>query len=196
MPEMVMTVNKSDIYTEPTGFIPYEEMSFDNTYFSDRNLVEEDHTKRHFATYCVLMDVLRARYLVYDRAGAEKRLHGKSSIGIGGHVNYDDKGKGRNVFEVARDREVVEEIWMEYEDALPYHLGYILSSDDDVSSVHLGVVSLYAFFNHKPIEILETSLKNPRWMSIPGLLAWYGGDKFEHWSELVIEYLFGTQYGV
>ncbi|SUM33491.1 NUDIX hydrolase [Staphylococcus gallinarum] len=57
-----------------------------------RGDMEEDPTYKQLISYCILENE-RDEILVYERlsGGGEARLHGQSSIGVGGHMN-DVKG--------------------------------------------------------------------------------------------------------
>ncbi|WP_442246660.1 Y-family DNA polymerase, partial [Staphylococcus aureus] len=53
-----------------------------------RGDMEEDPSYKHLISYCLLENE-HGEILVYERlyGGGEARLHGQSSIGVGGHMN-------------------------------------------------------------------------------------------------------------
>jgi predicted NUDIX family phosphoesterase len=115
--------------------------------------------------------------LVYDRCGQEERLHGKMSIGIGGHVELlDDNVKD------AADRELLEETGLQ----VPYqdqrYIGRIAQTGTLVERVHLGL--LYQIYKPHTQELQPSGeLLNPRWMPTDDLLEKSVHGKLESWSQ-------------
>jgi len=81
--------------------------------------------------------------------GSDKRLHGRATFGVGGHISPTDGG-----IRSALAREWVEEVTT---DALPDFapLGLLNDDGDDVGRVHLGVVFI-AMLTSPLIHIRET----------------------------------------
>ena len=81
--------------------------------------------------------------------GSDKRLHGRASFGVGGHVSPSDGG-----IRAALAREWAEEVTT---DALPNFapLGLLNDDVDDVGRVHLGVVFI-SMLTSPLIHIRET----------------------------------------
>ena len=130
--------------------------SGDGVEFRERSELENDPTWKQIIPYIVLYrrnDPMfgMKTYLTYRRGGGqgEERLHGKRSIGIGGHV--EDKDMTTGVFatgwEKSMYRELNEEVKLTARNVhgMPVQPGmmlYGMLNDDsnDVGKVHLGLV--------------------------------------------------------
>jgi len=93
--------------------------------------LESDPAWRQLVVYAVVQDE-HDRFLTYDRAGTEKRLHGLISLGVGGHV------EGTESIRQAIERELFEEIGV-----VPNLVEFcgLLALDTTITEqVHLGIV--------------------------------------------------------
>lgn len=117
--------------------------------FRPRAQVEEDLSWRQIATYCLVMDGSRCVFR-YPRSGGERRLNGRWSIGVGGHVNADDVkfSWGTSIswcWTIGRavSRELDEELDREvcFRFANPILIGLIDDRSDPVGRHHLGCVA-------------------------------------------------------
>ncbi|MBD3319203.1 hypothetical protein GF342_04815 [Candidatus Woesearchaeota archaeon] len=125
----------------------YEQRILQHYEFEPKESVEWDTLRKQPIPYVLVVNPTSKRVLVYKRAVddetyTERRLQGKISIGIGGHVRKKDLSAD-NPLLCARDREFNEEIETRGP-ARMKHLGYINYDGDDVSRVHFGI--LYAAF--------------------------------------------------
>src|SRR2546428_6358723 len=64
--------------------------------FTPRASVEEDPSFKQIIPYLIVRH--RGRLFLVQRSteGGETRLHGKYSIGVGGHINRGDRGRAQN----------------------------------------------------------------------------------------------------
>ena len=128
------------IQDEETKYI-YETISQFET--KRRGDMEEDPSYKQLISYCILENE-DDEVLVYERlsGGGESRLHGLSSIGVGGHMN--DVPEAVTVEEVIREnaaRELEEEVGLNKQDVANMELiGFINDDQDEVGKVHIGVV--------------------------------------------------------
>jgi predicted NUDIX family phosphoesterase len=116
--------------------------------FRDRDTAEEDPSFKQIIPYIVFATPAR-KLFTYRRTpkGGESRLHGRRSIGIGGHINTDDFGADNPsplvTYTRGLHREIAEELelepWRIYESEV---VGLLNDDTDKVGSVHLGVVHL------------------------------------------------------
>lgn len=154
--------------------------------FMRRGDVEDDPTMQQVIPYVVVS--IGGVYLVYNRGkkGRENRLADEWSIGIGGHINPEDKSERVvNPFDVvmhAMKREVTEEIGVSKAILDSSHfqfLGLLKSNASPVNQVHFGVV----FILRLPEVELKTTGEVDRyhWVTKEKLAEY----SLEEWSEIV-----------
>lgn len=153
-----------------------------------RGDMEEDPNYKQLISYCMLENE-NDQLLVYERlsGGGEDRLHGQSSIGVGGHMN--DIVGADTINEVLRtnaQRELEEEVGLASEESqnLQY-IGFINDDTNEVGEVHLGVVFKIKV-NSNDAEVQETDTLKIKWVE-QGSIDNY--DDFESWSALILEAL-------
>jgi predicted NUDIX family phosphoesterase len=153
-----------------------------------RGDMEEDPNYKQLISYCLLENE-NDQLLVYERlsGGGEDRLHGQSSIGVGGHMN--DIVGADTINEVLRtnaQRELEEEVGLAPEKSqnLQY-IGFINDDTNEVGEVHLGVVFKIKV-NTNDVEVQETDTLKIKWVE-QGSIDNY--DDFETWSSLILEAL-------
>jgi predicted NUDIX family phosphoesterase len=156
-----------------------------NHSFRSRATVEEDPSFKQIIPYVVVRH--ENRYLIMQRTNrqSEKRLHGKSSIGIGGHINDLEKpAAGQNVLHAGLERELEEEIHL-HGRRLSLNLGGIISDDSTpVGQVHMGLVFLMQT-DSPDFTVNEPDLMTAEWADIDQLRARH--DTMETWSQIVLD---------
>jgi predicted NUDIX family phosphoesterase len=109
-------------------------------FFVERAAAETEPRWKQIIPYCLIRfgdQLFVTRRLA---RGGETRLHGKRSIGIGGHINPVDAAEGAaDRFEVGMRREVEEEILLPGAWS-PTPLGWINDDTTEVGAVHVGLV--------------------------------------------------------
>ena len=114
--------------------------------------------------------------------GGEARLHGKISIGVGGHINpVDEQG---DMLMKGLWREIHEEVELHSHGEL-CSCGFINDDSNSVGSVHLG-----ACFTHETegeVAVKETEKLEGLWMTLPERKASY--DYMETWTQIALEVL-------
>ena len=106
--------------------------------FIDRPAAEDDPSYKQIIPYVVLTQkgqVFSTRRL---NKGGESRLHGKVSIGIGGHINPVDETDRRSVLMKGLERELDEEVYIQRRGELVPR-GFINDDGNGVGAVHLGL---------------------------------------------------------
>lgn len=158
----------------------------------ERSQAEEDESWRQVIPYClVVFDYIPPMIFSYKRlGGSEERLEGMCSIGIGGHVELEDRSKGSPVLDAAH-REIREELVVPegyHLDVDPCPVMSIALDDTPVDRVHVGIVYLATIFDSKgPIRKVE-----PRESCISGEMittkrAKEQIDRYEPWSKYILE---------
>jgi len=105
--------------------------------------------------------------------GGESRLHGKISVGIGGHINDGDKKLHANPIWGGMWRELGEELCLPgCKQIRPVPIGVVNHDQDPVGKVHIGLVFHAPVNNDAVIHVKETD-------QLQG--------KFVSWRELPIE---------
>jgi predicted NUDIX family phosphoesterase len=105
--------------------------------YLDRPLAEEDPTHKQLIPYVVLRDGERLFLMHRTDAGGDARLHGKASIGVGGHLNPVDDGD--DALMAGLRREWAEELEADWEPEFEL-IGLLNDDSNPVGAVHLGVV--------------------------------------------------------
>lgn len=151
-----------------------------------RGDMEEDSTFKQLISYCLLENE-KGEILVYERLsdGGEERLHGQSSIGVGGHMN-DVMGADsiNEVLRVNAQRELEEEVGLAKEDSQNMeYLGFINDDNNEVGKVHMGIVFKITV-STTDVEAKETDTLRIKWVE-KGSIESY--DDFETWSALILQ---------
>ncbi len=113
-------------------------------HFINRSRAEKDNKKKQIIPYILVQTVDGSMTAAYNRQGSEKRLHDLWSIGIGGHINPEDKISDTDDFQKilknGMSRELDEEL-VSRPLSDPIEFAGIISEDiTPVGCVHLGAV--------------------------------------------------------
>src|SRR5882762_9048993 len=119
--------------------------------FMDRPTAEESPAHKQLIPYVVVRDGPLVFLMERTVAGGDARLHGKASIGVGGHLNPVDDGE--DPLTDGLRREWSEELVTDWEPE--FRLVGLLNDDSNpVGSVHLGVVFVVEA-DGRPITVRE-----------------------------------------
>jgi predicted NUDIX family phosphoesterase len=148
--------------------------------YEPRTEMEGDPSFKQVIPYLVLRDGPRYFLMQRTTAGVDVRLHGRYSIGVGGHLNPGDGGLLGGL-----QREWAEEVVADFVPA--FRLVALLNDDTTpVGSVHLGAVYL-ADTGGRPVTIRETDKLTGAFASAADVEA--VADRLETWSRLAFEFL-------
>lgn len=200
MLKLVLCVSRDALFKQgidkKTGLYPLNlsKISKQDFHFINRGVVDSKDTQKHIEVGQTIPQVLpyvivknNDLILSYSRVGAETRLHGKRSIGIGGHIDIEDFNLAEeNPFMAcitkACCREIEEELNIKLDPNFEPMLNTaIIDLRDEVGTVHLGVVGVV---NISEIGKSE-ELHDPKWLTIDELKA--DIDNYEGWSRLLID---------
>lgn len=125
-------------------------------------------------------------YLLLQRTAqqAEKRLHNKYSLGIGGHINPVDDMEDENIIITSLYRELSEEVLVNDPDGLSF-IGIINDESNSVSKVHLGLLYVLEAATRE-FKVLETDKMTAQWVPEKELKKYYDG--LETWSQVVYDH--------
>ena len=147
--------------------------------YVERPLAEEDPGRKQLIPYVVVRDGERVFLMERSDAGGDRRLHGKASIGVGGHLNPVDHGEDALMAGLRRewDEELVADWSPEFR-----LVGLLNDDSNPVGAVHLGVVFAVEAAG-RAVEVREREKLSGSFVA-PGAVraAW---DRLETWSQLV-----------
>ncbi len=183
----------------PQGFVPFgkaldrrafEETVLEHGFFVERQYAERTPSLKQVIPYTVVRrgasEILLMRRL---KRGGEGRLHDKLTIGVGGHVNPEDKGARGAAHPLvgATWRELGEELILEGETELS-PLGLINDDSNPVGAVHVGLAQILTLEGQVRIreeDVLEGELILPERLAA----LREQGANFETWSSILIDQL-------
>jgi len=196
--EFVYVVERRALFelSFPHGFVPaaqhqqetrsYLQRIQRHGFFIERRKAEEDSAFKQIIPYVVVVQNDKVLLLERTHKQGEARLHGKRSIGIGGHINPGDETQ--NVLLGGMRREIEEEL--EIRGSAQYRVAGFLNDDSTaVGSVHFGLVVLAHVEAHAPVEIREKDKMEGRFVVESELLELHRSDRarFETWSALLLD---------
>ena len=151
--------------------------------YEPRPSMEQDPSFKQVIPYLVLRDGSRYFLMQRTNAGGDPRLHGRYSIGVGGHLNPGDGGLLGGL-----RREWDEELVADF--VPPFELVALLNDDTTaVGAVHLGAVYV-ADAAGREVTIRETDKLTGAFAEPDAVRA--VRDRLETWSSLVFDFLEGA----
>ncbi len=153
-----------------------------NAFFIDRDIAENDETLRQLIPYVLMRQQGKFLLLRRTKKQQERRLHGKLSLGVGGHINLNDGSTPWQAFLKGMEREIHEEVDVEVLQ-LSY-MGLLNDTSSPVSRVHVGLVYL--------AEVRFLGLNEPDMFDF-----WFVDlteieqrrEELEGWSKLALDFL-------
>lgn len=165
-----------------------DQMSSARPCFVDRSRAENDNDFKQIIPYILLADSGN-RLATYTRNGSEKRLAGRMSLGIGGHLRSEDFTGGRfswlELFGKALKRELLEELPGFILSADPEFLGIINEEQSPVGRGHIGMVFVIRGIDAANVVSGE-ELGSLDWVAVSELTS-MNGNGFELWSWLALQ---------
>jgi predicted NUDIX family phosphoesterase len=151
--------------------------------YLDRPTAEEDPSHKQLIPYVLVRDRDRVFLMHRTGAGGDPRLHGKASIGVGGHLNPVDEGQ--DALMAGLRREWAEELEADWEPEFRL-VGMLNDDTNPVGSVHLGVV-FEVDAAGRSVDVREHDKLVGAFADAEGLAA--SRDRLETWSLLVADAL-------
>lgn len=151
--------------------------------YLDRSVAEDDPTHKQLIPYVVVRDGSGVFLMQRTDAGGDPRLHGKASIGVGGHLNPVDEGE--DALDAGLRREWAEELEADWEPTFRL-VGFLNDDTNPVGAVHLGVVFTVEA-QGRSVAVREHEKLTGAFVEADAIAdAW---DRLETWSQLVAEVL-------
>jgi predicted NUDIX family phosphoesterase len=180
----------------PQGFIPaaalslatLEQVVAEQGFATLRERAEATPEWKQPIPYCaVLAD---AEVLCVERLPkqGEGRLHGKLSLGFGGHVDASDIDGSGDLVQRALDRELAEELGLPPERARRRFLGVINDDSSPVGVVHFGLAFAQWVADPKSVQVRESSkMRGAFRRLVDSDELWQDLQRFESWSRILLE---------
>ena len=151
--------------------------------YLERPIAEDDPTHKQLIPYVVVRDGELVFLMRRPDAGGDSRLHGKASIGVGGHLNPVDEGE--DALMTGLRREWAEELEAAWEPEFRL-IGLLNDDTNPVGAVHLGVV-FEVQADGRPVDVGERDKLAGAFADADEVAAAW--DRLETWSRLVAEEL-------
>ena len=151
--------------------------------YLDRPAAEADPGHKQLIPYVVVREGASVFLMHRTDAGADARLHGKASIGVGGHLNPVDHGE--DALLAGLRREWAEELEADWEPEFQL-IGLLNDDTNPVGAVHLGVVFTVEA-DGRPVAVREHDKLTGAFVNADELGEAWG--ELETWSVLVAEVL-------
>lgn len=162
-------------------------------YWRLRCEVETDTSLRQVIPYVVLN--CKGKYFVTKRIDGDKRLKGKYSIGVGGHVDLVDYCSGEGVYNIVNaegtisnciTRELQEETTLDKMFKFE-GIDTFIDDSEDVSKVHICYLIVAHIDDY--VDIKETDKLEGQWVTKEELGELIKSKQFENWSLIAISKL-------
>lgn len=170
------------------------------TWLGPRGVLEGDERFRQIIPYVVVKQGSRIVTYVRGETGGEARLHGRISIGVGGHIDIPDivDNAGANgsptislglTLEGAAARELTEELHFDGAEHSfgPVWKALIVDNADPVGRVHVGVLGVINVSPGVKITAAEDCVSELAWMTVDELAA--ADDRLEGWTRIALDAL-------
>jgi predicted NUDIX family phosphoesterase len=151
--------------------------------FRPRSEVEMDSSMKQIIPYLIVRHGDRLFLFQRSPAGGEPRLHGKFSVGVGGHINGDDVVDARDVIAAGVQRELQEELVIR--GGWRARLVGVLNDDSTpVGRVHFGLVHVVEI-DSPDVSVREPDMLSGRLAPLEDVLA--VRTRMETWSQLILD---------
>ncbi len=151
--------------------------------FRPRAQVEEDASLKQIIPYMLVRH--RTQLFLFQRApsGGEARLHGKYSIGVGGHINRRDVEGAADPVAAGLRRELGEELRIEAQWQARL-VGVLNDESNAVGEVHFGLVHVIEV-ERPAVSVREAGALSGRLVDPQEVRALR--DRMETWSQLILD---------
>ena len=151
--------------------------------YVDRPIAEDDPTLKQLIPYVVVRSGASVFLMHRTDAGGDPRLHGRASIGVGGHLNPVDEGE--DALMAGLRREWDEELTTDWEPRFEL-VGLLNDESNPVGAVHIGVVFTVEA-DGRAVEVRERDKLVGAFAAADDVAASW--ERLETWSQLVVEAL-------
>lgn len=155
-------------------------------FFLPRKDVEQNNNYKQLIPYVIITYKDKILHYVRGKGSGEKRLHFLGSIGIGGHINFNDISLLKTDIETyfsAVEREVFEEINVKskYSSSI---IGVLNDDSNPVGEVHFGIIHHWKL-EEPLVEKNEKEITQISFKTIDEIEKDF--DSLESWSKLCVK---------
>lgn len=187
--EEILVVPRALLLPEPVqGFTTEEAGQFlarvrAHAVFRRRGDIEDDPSHKQIIPYMIVRHGPRLFLFQRSSSGGEARLHGKYSIGVGGHINKSDVEGAADVVGAGLTREFEEELTVSrgWQARL---VGVLNDETNSVGQVHFGLVHVVEV-ETPDIAVRESDVLSGRLADYSEVLLLR--DRMETWSQLILD---------
>lgn len=149
--------------------------------FRLRSEMEHDPSMKQIIAYAIVRYDSKIFSFQRSTGGGEIRLHGKFSVGVGGHINRSDVEGAADVVDAGLRRELLEELvvrspWR------PRIVGALNDDSNPVGQVHFGLVHVVDLESPE-VEVREAHSLSGRLVDRAELQQLH--DRMETWSQFI-----------
>ena len=197
--QKIMVIERSILFRGNyfQGFKPYKEVDFESRILNHHHYIKRSDADvnpnfKQPIAYAVIFNPKLKKVFLYRRSPKtenyqEKRLQGKWSVGIGGHIEKVD-ARAENPIQTSLLREIEEEIELKGKFEVKV-LGYMNFDDDSVGKVHFGI--LYLIETDGNIKPRSKEIESGSFVSVKDIERKIKSNNFvmENWSRLALKAL-------
>lgn len=154
--------------------------------FRVRDELEKDPEYKQVIAQVILR--YKDKYYLHRQVNRnEERLNSLCPLPLGGHIEEVDVKEGKDIFEVALDRELHEEVDIKSNITNRQYLGLVYLEDENpVNHVHVGLVYIYDL-DGTDVHVKEEGLEDIGFVSLDYLQT--NTEKLTYWSRIIIFHL-------
>ena len=154
--------------------------------FRVREDLEQDDSYKQIIAQVILR--YKDKYFLHRQVNrSEERLNSLCPLPLGGHIEEFDIVKGKNIFDVALERELHEEVDLGSKVVKKDFLGLVYIEDENpVNHVHVGLFYVYDL-DGMDVHISEEGLEDIGFVSLDYLKT--NKETLTFWSRVVIYHL-------
>lgn len=155
-----------------------------------RSQAETDPSFKQLIPYVVFVCGDQVFRYVRGRRGSEERLHELHSVGVGGHIQAQDASLFEDTYRAGMRRELDEEVDLDAAAGREEIVGLLNDDSTEVGRVHFGVVHRWEL-PRPELRRREGRLLRPGFRPLAEL--WAERERFESWSQFVLDWLAGKR---
>lgn len=193
MNEKILCINQDTLfkYEKWNGLMTsdkekYLELLRESSEFRVRDELEKDPQYKQVIAQVILK--YKDKYFLHRQVKRnEERLNSLCPLPLGGHIEEIDIKKDQDIFDVALERELHEEVELKSKILKKTYLGLVYIEDENpVNHVHVGFVYVFDL-EGTDVHVKEEGLEDIGFVSLDYLKT--NTEKLTYWSRIIIYHL-------